>query len=401
MRLWVGVDAGKSAHHAVAMDEDGKVHLSRKVPNTEDDLLTLLGEVGRLADGEDVVWACDLNGGGAGLLIAILTAHAQTLLYIPGRTVYHAAASYRGDGKTDAKDARIIADQARMRRDLHPVRAGDPAATELRMLSAHRADLVADRTRAINRLRATLMEYFPSLEAAFDYSQRQAALTLLTKYATPDALRSAGVEKVTTWLKSQGCYASKRVATIAVEAADRQHTTVPGQDTAAMLVGRLAADALRLFEEVKEVESQLDARFRSHEHAELLLSLPGFGPTLAAEFIAATGGDMTLFGSPERLAAVAGLAPVPRDSGKISGNMRRPRRYDRRLLRACYMAANVAAQFCEISKAFYTRKRAEGKTHTQAVLALARRRINVIWAMLRDRTPYGQPAPTAALQAAT
>ena len=53
----------------------------------------------------------------------MLLAHDQELLYIPGRTVHHAAGSYRGDGKTDAKDATVIADQARMRRDLQPLRA--------------------------------------------------------------------------------------------------------------------------------------------------------------------------------------------------------------------------------------------------------------------------------------
>lgn len=93
---------------------------------------------------------------------------------------------------------------------------------------------------------------------------------------------------------------------------------------------------------------------------------------------------MSVFGSPDRLAGVAGLAPVPRDSGRISGNMRRPRRYCRRLLRVFYMSAQVAARCCPTSKAFYERKRAEGKNHRQAVIALARRRLNVLWALIRD-----------------
>jgi hypothetical protein len=48
------------------------------------------------------------------------------------------------------------------------------------------------------------------------------------------------------------------------------------------------------------------------------------------------------------------------------------------------------------SRAYYDRKRAEGKRHTQAVLALARRRLNVLWAMLRDGTLYQPNGPTAA-----
>ena len=119
-------------------------------------------------------------------MIALLIGADQRLLYIPGRTVYHASGGYRGDGKTDAKDAAMIADQARMRRDLQPLRPGDDIAVELRILTARRTDLVADRTRAINRLRAQLLEYFPALERAFDYSNSKAALILLTGYQTPD-----------------------------------------------------------------------------------------------------------------------------------------------------------------------------------------------------------------------
>lgn len=103
------------------------------------------------------------------------------------------------------------------------------------------------------------------------------------------------------------------------------------------------------------------ARFREHREAEVILSMPGMGPLLGAEFIACTGGDMTAFGSSGRLAGVAGLAPVPRDSGRISGNMRRPHRYHRRLLRVFYLSAQIAARFCPTSKTFYDRKRAEGK----------------------------------------
>src|SRR5271166_1345542 len=124
--------------------------------------------------------------------------------------------------------------------------------------------------------------------------------------------------------------------------------------------------------------------------------MPGFGVTLGAEFLAATGGDMSAFGSPDRLASVCGLAPVPRDSGRISGNLKRPRRYNRRLLRVCYLAAHIATRTDAASRTYYDRKRTEGKRHTQAVLALARRRLNVLWAMLRDNKTYQPPAPNAA-----
>lgn len=395
-QLWVGVDAGKSDHHCVVIDADGNRLLSQRVANDETVLLELIAAVTTLADEGEITWAIDLNGGGAALLICLLMAAEQRLLYIPGRTVYHASGSYRGEGKTDAKDAAIIADQARMRRDLQPLRAGDDIAVELRILTSRRTDLVADRTRAINRLRAHLLEYFPALERAFDYSKSRAALILLTGYQTPDGLRRAGTARLAAWLRKRKARNADAVATTAIEAANAQHSIVPGQQLAAAMVARLAKEVMSLDTEIAETDAMIEDRFRRHRHAEIILSMPGFGVILGAEFIAATGGDLSAFASADRLAGVSGLAPVPRDSGRISGNLKRPRRYDRRLLRACYLSAQIAIRTDPTSRLYYNRKRTEGKRHTQAVLALARRRLNVLWAMLRDHKPYQPTAPTAA-----
>nr|WP_256916833.1 transposase [Streptomyces hilarionis] len=127
----------------------------------------------------------------------------------------------------------------------------------------------------------------------------------------------------------------------------------------------------------------------------MITSIPGLGVILGAEFLAATGGDMTAFGTANRLAAFGGVAPVPRDSGKISDNPRRPRRYNRRLQRVFYISALFSIRPCDESSRFYERKRAEGKRHIQAVLALVRRRVNVLWALLRDRRTYELVPPIA------
>ena len=141
--------------------------------NDETLLQDLILSVTALADGGEVTWAIDLNHGGAALLITLLVTAEQRLLYIPGRTVYHASGGYRGDGKTDAKDAAVIADQARMRRDLQPLRPGDEIAVDLRILTARRADLDADRTRAINRLRAATARVLPGARAGLRLRQQQ------------------------------------------------------------------------------------------------------------------------------------------------------------------------------------------------------------------------------------
>ncbi|WP_243719797.1 IS110 family transposase [Actinomadura sp. KC06] len=322
------------------IDPDGNRLLSRKVVNDEAEILGLITEANAL--GEDVRWAIDLNSGGGALLITLLLGYGQDLVYIPGRTVYHASGAYRGGGKTDAKDAFVIADQARMRRDLHPIVSFDEIAADLRNLTGRRTDLACDRTRTINRLRDQLLGYFAALERAFDYSKSKAALMLLTGYRTPTSLRQIGQARLETWLRARKLRNSARVARAAIEAAQAQRTTVTGEKTAAAVVERLAKEVIALDAELAETDAAIEPRFREHEHAAVITSLPGIGPILGAEFIAATGGDMTAFGSADRLAGISGLAPVPRDLGKISGNLRRSRRYSRRLLRVFYMSATSA-----------------------------------------------------------
>ncbi|MFC9353461.1 IS110 family transposase [Arthrobacter sp. NPDC057013] len=397
--VWVGIDSGKRAHHCVVIDQAGTVLLSMRVENDEGVLLELIAKVVEIAAGGDVCWATDLNAGGAALLIELLGVHAQKLLYIPGRIVHHAAATYRGDGKTDAKDARIIADQARMRTDLQPVRAGDQISVDLRLLTARRTDLISDRVRTINRLRATLLEYFPALERAFDYSKK-APLILLGRYQTPESIRRIGLTRLSSWLKKHGCRNSAKMAEKALIAANSQHTVLPTQTTGSALVVRLTEQIKTLDAEIDDVDTQITDLFRQHDSANVLLSMPGFGPVLAATFLANIGGNLDAFDSVDRLASVAGLAPVPRDSGRISGNLHRPRRFNRRLLRTCYLAALSSLKNSPASRIYYDRKRSEGKSHKQALIALARRRINVLWAMLRDHTLYQEPMPRIFAQAA-
>jgi hypothetical protein len=148
---WAGIDAGKGHHHVVEIDHEGRRLMSRRVANDEVDLREAIDDA--LGRAERVTWAIDLADGPAALVITLLLLAEQRVLFLPGVAVNRAAAAYRGEGKTDAKDAAIIADQARMRRDLRELRADAEAIAELRMLTAHRADIAGERTRAINRLR--------------------------------------------------------------------------------------------------------------------------------------------------------------------------------------------------------------------------------------------------------
>ena len=396
-QIWVGIDVGKAHHHACAVDETGKVVFSKRLANGQAEIEALIARAGKAA--RQVRWALDMTSGAAGLLLAVLRQTDGPVTYVPGRLVNRMAGAFAGEGKSDAKDAFTIAETARLRHDLIVITNPDQVVAQLQVLTARREDLMGDWVRGVNRLRDLLTSIFPALEAAFDYSTRS-PLILLTGFQTPAGLREAGADAVAEHLRSRGAWAKgiPAMADKALAAAAAQTIALPTEPAVAPLIARLAAQLLDLDREIKDLDKQITAAFGEHPHATRITSVHGFGPILGAQLLADTGGDLqAAFGTSSRLAAYAGLAPVPRDSGRVRGNLHRPKRYHRGLRRVFYPAALSAIKPDGPSQAFYRRKRAEGKLHTQALIALARRLIDVVWALLRDgREFHPSPPPTAA-----
>jgi transposase len=395
-QAWAGIDAGKGHHHLVVLDGDGRQLVSRRVANDEPDFTAAVDAV--LQRAKQVTWAIDLADGPAALVITLLLERGQRLLYLPGVAVNRISEAYRGEGKTDAKDAAIIADQARMRRDLRELRLEDTTIAELRIMTTHRANLAAERTRTINRLRGQLLGVFPALERALDFTNR-GPLVLISHFQTPAALTAMGQHGIERRLREHKVRHPDKLATAALKAARSQSVTLPGEAVAAHVVARLAATVIELQRQLAELDKMISDRFQTHRHAAIITSMVGIGDLLGAEFLAATGGSLSDFPSANHLAGYAGLAPAPHDSGRRTGNLRRPKRYSRQLQRTFYTSAMISIQRSPSSKAYYDRKRAEGKRHSQAVLALARRRVNVLWAMLRDGQVYEERAPLTTLAA--
>ncbi len=393
-RIWVGIDVGKAGHHVCVVDENGKVCWSGKLANDQRAIEAVIDRARKT--GIELRWAIDLTSPLAALLITVLLAAGESVVYVPGRMVATMTGIFRGEGKTDAKDARVIADTARMRSDLQPVTAPDELIAELTQLSSYRTDLMAEWVRGVNQLRAMLAAIFPALEAAFDYSTRS-PLILVAGLCTPVEIRNAGINGVATHLTDNGAWRKgiSAMAAAAVAAAETQDIVVPGEATTATLIKRLAAKLLDIDREIKDLDKQITTRFREHPQAGIIESLPGMGPHLGTEFLVSTGGDaLAEFTTPGRLASYAGLVPVPRDSGRISGNLHRPKRYNRRLRRVFFMAALSSIKNEGPSRTFYQRKRAERLIHTQALLALARRLVDVLWALLRDNRPFDTKPPS-------
>lgn len=391
MRICIGIDVAKEVHWVTAMNDVGEVLLDRKLLNDPKDLDVLVSELKALG-GERTV-GIDVVGGIASLVCAVLLDAGESVVHVPGLAVNRARqGTAGGEAKSDPRDARVIADQVRTRRDLRRVGIEPEELVELRLLVGRRRDLVAEQTRRLGRLHDLLVTIHPGLERKLDLTTK-AGLLLVARYVTPAEIRRAGSSRIAAYLRDQHVRGAEDIAHAAVVAAKAQRLSVPGERLAADLCRELAAEALRVRERVVALDAQLEEGLSRHPDSALICSLPGMGVVLACEFIVEAG-DLRRFSGPDALAAAAGLAPVLRQSGKVRFQ-RRPYGGNKALKRVFYQSA-----FCSLraarSREFYERKRREGKRHHQALIALARRRIDVLWAILRDRRPFEDRPPVPA-----
>lgn len=222
---------------------------------------------------------------------------------------------------------------------------------------------------------------------------------MLTGLQAPDAIRRRGQTRLEAWLRKRGVQSAGQIAQAALTAANAQQTVLPGQEVAGEIIADLATQILALDDRLRRLEEQIKTSFAGHPQAEIITSVPGFGPILSAEFVVAAG-DLATYADAGRLASAAGLVPVPRDSGRRTGNLHRPKRYSRRLCRVFYLSAQTSIIREGPNRDFYLKKRGQGLKHVQALIALARRRVDVLWALLRDNRSWVPNAPTKTVVAA-
>jgi transposase len=342
MDVFIGIDVAEEVHWAGAMDRDARVLFSQAVDNDPGAIGALIDRIEGL-EARSTRTAVDMLGGAANLVCTMLAEAGLPLVHTPGLAVNRARQGIRGgERKSDPKDAAVIAELARTRPDLRAVDPPRPLDAEIRLLVSRRRELVTEQTRRAGRLRDLLSGLFPAE---------------------------------------------------AVRAAKAQSVTIPGARLRAEIIADIPREALAARDRLKAVDQPIRERLAAHPDAALILSMPGMGATLTAEFIALVG-RIDRFDSADALAAAAGLAPVLRQSGKTSF-LRRATGGDKALKRVFYQAAFTSLGRPD-SRAFYDRKRAGGKRHHQAVIALARRRINMLWAILRNREPFRENFKLAA-----
>jgi transposase len=387
--VFVGVDMGKAEHYAQAIGRDGVEHFDRPVANDQATIERLLDDAGAYGQ---VALVIDQPASGAQLLLAVAHSRGSAVAYVTGLQMRRAADLYAGQAKTDPKDAWVLADYARRNADrLTWLEIGDELLIEMRIINGRDVDLAEDANRAANRCRDALVAVSPALERVSGARLGDAGVRdLLSVYPTPTALAAAGKTKIRKQIAKRSPRIAPKLADAVMEALAAQTITLPGEAAWAQVVTDLADDLERIHARRAQLAAQVEELFLAHPLGEVLVTLCGFGPRTGARTLAEIG-DPHRFRDGGRLAAYAGLAPVDRRSGTSLNHTSRARSGNHRLKNAMFIAAFVAAQHDPEARAYYQRKRAEGKKHNAAIICLARRRCDLILAMLKTQTPYRRP----------
>jgi hypothetical protein len=200
-RIFVGVDIGTASHLIRIECLETQAAHRRAVENDEAGLKEPVG----WAVEHEAALVVDQPGGSAALLLRLCWDAGVAIGYLHGTAMARARDFYAGEGKTDPKDALVLADVARA----HPRRVAwleptDEARARLELLCGYDADLRADANRLTNRLRALLGTHWPALERALgERLDTRPVLALLAKYPSGPALARTGAKRIAARLKAQ------------------------------------------------------------------------------------------------------------------------------------------------------------------------------------------------------
>lgn len=387
--LFIGLDVGKSEHHATALTRDGEKVYDKPLPNTEAKLTELLRSL--TVEHGRALLVVDQPATIGALPVAVAQAAQDVeVAYLPGLTMRRVADLHAGSAKTDARDAYIIAETARtMPSALRQIAVSDEQVAELAVLAGFDDDLLAQTTAARNRLRGLLTQIHPGLERVVGPKlHHPGVLDALTRWPTPQALKTAGRGHIRARIKKHNPRLAQSLTEEIFEALDAQTVVVAGTGAAATIVPILTAQLAELYTQRDNVLTQVDALVEAHPLHQVLTSMPGVGVRTAARILTEVLGKD--FKTPGHLASYAGIAPTTRRSGtSIRGEF--ANRGGNKRLKSTLFNSAFASLHHPPSRAYYDKKRAAGKTHKQAVIALARRRLDTLYAMLRDGTFYQQP----------
>ena len=395
--LFVGDDWAEDHHDVELMDASGKTLAKARLPEGVAGIARLHAMIGAQL-GEDV------EDDAAGLVkVGIETDRGLWVqaLIAAGYEVFGVnplqASRYRdrlgvSGAKSDPADAHLLADMVRTSAyQLRPVAADSADAQAVKVVSRMHKTLIWERTRATQRLRHALREYFPAALVAFADLDAVDTLELLAKAPDPDAAARLSLTQISAALKR----ARRRdipAKAAAIQAALRsQQLRQPAVVTTAYAVSTRSLIAVldTLNEQVKALQGQVEAHFGQHPDAEIILSQPGLGAVLGARVLAEFGDARARYASAKARKNYAATSPITRASGKKKTVLARFVHNDR-LIDALMTQAFSALQTSPGARAYYDRQRARGATYNAALRQLANRLVGILHGCLKTSTPYDE-----------
>lgn len=384
--LFVGIDIAKRNHEASVIAQDGRVvRKAMRFANSQAGYNKFMDMVRSLS--EPVVFGMEATGHYWLTLYTHLRNDGFTVHVINPIQSDALRGMYIRKTKTDSVDSVIIADVIRFGRYCETsVEPGDlQAMRELCRQRFYIIDMASDLKRKVIAL---LDQVFPEYEKLFSDSFGVSSMELLSQYTTPEEMLSVSSQQLAEVLEkaSRGRLGAEKAAEIQ-DAARNSFGIVMASSSFSLIIRQY-------IEQIRSLESSVDifdteiARLLSDFDTQLT-TITGVGPTLAAVILSEIGGDIRRFSSPAKLAAYAGVDPTVRQSGDFSGSrMKMSKRGSPYLRRAIWLASTVAAFKDPAIHALYERKRAEGKDHMTVIGHICRKMISIIFAVLRDNTPY-------------
>jgi transposase len=323
-----------------------------------------------------------------GLLIASLLEAGWAVYPVNPRTVDRRRAA--SGAKTDSIDAYLLAKTGRADlADLHRLTPDSEKVAELKQLTRDQASLIQMQTRLVNQLTACLKAYYPVALSLFAKLHQKSTLLFLQTYPTPQKAMAASREQILDTLRQARHSNPTTVATKIVEQLHQPHLQADAVTTRtkARLMLVLVSQLLPLIEQIAQYSKEINTLFLTHEDHEIFESLPRAGKRLAPRLLAEIGDDRGRYQDASSLQALGGTSPVLFQSGMYS---KAHRRWGciKPLRNARHQFAWQTTQCEPWAREYYQRKRAEGKSHTVAVRALANVWVRIIFAIWMRRCCY-------------
>ena len=384
----VGIDIAKHTHQASVMNPDGSlIGKSIKISNTSSGFEAFIAKLHNIdPDLSHFEFGMESTGHYWLNLYTHLSDLGCTVHVINPVQSDALRGLYIRQTKNDIKDSAIIADVIRIGRYCETT-VSDDKMLALRDLTRQRFYLV-DMISDLKRKSLTLIDrIFPEYPKLFSDTFGSTSLELLANCNTPEDIIAIDTDKLVEMLStaSKGRFKREKAEKIKAAAQNSFGALLCTDSTSFMLK--------QFVEQIKFLENQLDElnEMISERLAEFnspITSITGIGDVLGASILSEIG-DISRFESADKLAAFAGIDPTVSQSGNFLGTKNKmSKRGSPYLRRAIWLAATAAILHDPAIKAFYDRKKAQGKHHYVCVGYICRKLVNIIFSVLKSGQPY-------------